>query len=767
MARRFAEQAAQYLLARFAAAHGLNPAEIRAGLNLPQLMAFLSIEQRDVERIAHDGREFIGELDPIHRLMRVSRAFPHMRTFTIAHEIGHFELHPNRTSFRDAPSQLLGPQPGRPDEEDANRFATALLMPEQAVRSAFFARFDKPFMRYALTEEHVHCLRHGHHRSVSREEAETQSLRNLAQMVATCGSVNHDPLYREFGVSKESMAIQLEGLELVRDGTRQRRILVPIFVANAGPSGRSLKSAVAIPPPVATSSGEMAVVLIGELPWHAKNRILLKRHGWTAIDDDSADAVAKLRPNPPCGVVVHSSFWKHLSSAQRKETFRKLIELSTYIFVRVDISAATELAGTAFIELPGALLEERAVGAFRQTEGNLDETDLFALKRVFDFRQKTNTIQFELDAPLEDVSLLKSIAVEKFGTTGEQQVVVAAKLLREGNSGARGYSVSRESSEPLFVKVGEHRALAAELERGKKFQKYLSDVVIPELRFHGPAAALVQPLVSARGNSPEPAPSLHEFLNDLTAERARFFLDSILPCILGVLQTIGGQRTNDDPTRHLVANLSIYNSYLQDGLTWIPESMSRSSIDALARWALKTLTEYNVAAIVHGDGHLRNILLRNGVEPVFVDFANAGSGHPLLDLVRLEVGIWTAALKQADPRVAAALVRELLTKEAIASETVVAFRGDSLAVEMVFQSAMKLRDACRAVTHGDPCWFEQYRAMHALLAMLALRRPEDHYLSLTVFAAVAQALDRFEDQSFDANTASGEQRVCSACFSEE
>src|SRR5882724_5475434 len=64
MARFSPEQAAGELLARFARAHGIDTADVRAGLNLPLLLEFLSIEQRDVPAIVHDGREFVGELDP-------------------------------------------------------------------------------------------------------------------------------------------------------------------------------------------------------------------------------------------------------------------------------------------------------------------------------------------------------------------------------------------------------------------------------------------------------------------------------------------------------------------------------------------------------------------------------------------------------------------------------------------------------------------------------------------------------------------------------
>jgi Zn-dependent peptidase ImmA (M78 family) len=744
MARLSPEQAARELLARFARAHRVDAADVRAGLSLPLLLEFLAVEQRDVPQIVYDGREYVGELDAAQRVMLVSEAFPKMRIFTIAHEIGHHELHPKMVSYRDPPAYVLGPQPGRPDERDANLFATALLMPEQGVSAAYFARLDGPFIRHALTEEHVHWLRLGHGRNISREKIETGSLRRLAWLVATCGSANHEPLYRDFGVSKEAMTIRLEELELVRDGTPQRRVLEPVWAANSLAIVAPPKSQVLPPQPAAASSEQRAVALIGEFPWHSRNRILLKRHGWRAIDDDSADAVTKLRVDPPCGVVVHTSFWKRLTPEQRKDAFRKLVELSSYIFVRVGLSDASELAGTAFIELPAALLEERTIGAFRQTDGDLDEEDLFALKRVFDFREKGGKALLQADATAADANLLRLIAAERFVPAEEQQhVVAAAKRLRSGKSGARGYVLSSDrDTEPLFVKVGEHRALAAELDRGRKFQRYVSDVAIAELRFHGPSAALVQPLISANGNSPEPAPSLHEFLSDLTADRVKLFLDSILPRILTVLKGAAGRRTNDEPSRHLVANLSCYRSYIREGLTWMPSSISPASIDALGKRALQTLSAHKVAAIVHGDGHLRNFLLRNGVEPVLVDFANAGSGHPLLDFVRLEVGIWTVLLKQAEPRVAEALVRELLTRETIGPGTGLAFKGNGQGIDTALQSSLKIRDASRAVADGDDSWFEQYRAMHTLLALLALRRPEDHYLSFAVFAAVPPAVNR-------------------------
>jgi mannose/fructose-specific phosphotransferase system component IIA len=65
MARLSPEQAARELLARFAGAHQVDAADVRAGLNLPLLLEFLALEHRDVPKIVYGGREFVGELVPL------------------------------------------------------------------------------------------------------------------------------------------------------------------------------------------------------------------------------------------------------------------------------------------------------------------------------------------------------------------------------------------------------------------------------------------------------------------------------------------------------------------------------------------------------------------------------------------------------------------------------------------------------------------------------------------------------------------------------
>ena len=57
------------------------------------------------------------------------------RRFTIAHEIGHFVLHPGRPRLERGGRVT---EAGRSEEREADAFAAALLMPEHLVREAVY-----------------------------------------------------------------------------------------------------------------------------------------------------------------------------------------------------------------------------------------------------------------------------------------------------------------------------------------------------------------------------------------------------------------------------------------------------------------------------------------------------------------------------------------------------------------------------------------------------------------------------------------------------
>jgi hypothetical protein len=59
-------------------------------------------------------------------------------------------------------------------------------------------------------------------------------------------------------------------------------------------------------------------------------------------------------------------------------------------------------------------------------------------------------------------------------------------------------------------------------------------------------------------------------------------------------------------------------------------------------------TQLAESAVVHGDLHLRNILVRGDKDMHLIDYAGSGPGHPAIDLVRLELALYLGCFKQLE-----------------------------------------------------------------------------------------------------------------------
>jgi len=81
-----------------------------------------------------------------------SREAPVRQRFTLAHELGHFFLHPQKDAFvdyRDNKRDVMR----TPREKEANMFAAALLMPSEFLRKDF-----RSLAKMGLTEDELHAL---------------------------------------------------------------------------------------------------------------------------------------------------------------------------------------------------------------------------------------------------------------------------------------------------------------------------------------------------------------------------------------------------------------------------------------------------------------------------------------------------------------------------------------------------------------------------------------------------------------------------------
>ena len=160
--------------------------------------------------------EVAGTIDSSEQKVQISRRFPPAtRNFTAAHELGHAILHDGVGLHRDRPLNGIPTGYFRDNiEREADTFATLFLMPENLVRGAFRLRFKAT--QFVINEGTAFALNKG---NVDQLRAECPGIRDLSKLLA--GAEQYDqtrfsPLYKQFNVSIEAMAIRLEELGLIQ-----------------------------------------------------------------------------------------------------------------------------------------------------------------------------------------------------------------------------------------------------------------------------------------------------------------------------------------------------------------------------------------------------------------------------------------------------------------------------------------------------------------------------------------------------------------------
>lgn len=167
-------------------------------------------ESLDIAKDA-GGIEFnvAGIIDRDNRKVIISRNFPpHIRHFTLAHELGHAVLHQGHGMHRDRPVDGINSRSGI--EREADKFAAFLTIPAKLLRKTFKERFlISPF---SLTLETEFAL------FGSEQAVKLKSIRELSRHLAQARAFNRQnftSLAEQFNVSIEAMAIRIEELGLV------------------------------------------------------------------------------------------------------------------------------------------------------------------------------------------------------------------------------------------------------------------------------------------------------------------------------------------------------------------------------------------------------------------------------------------------------------------------------------------------------------------------------------------------------------------------
>jgi len=170
---------------------------------------------------AESGIDVVGILDRRNETATISkRQSLAVQTFTLAHEIAHWVLHPGLVHHRERiESESLSPRFAKPPEErEANIFASELLMPAQLVTHEMKKRFGGPIDGSLVHEDLAFMLSVGTGKTIQPSWLARIPQVERAQLFARASSFGgppFEPLGKTFGVSSKAMAYRLLELGLV------------------------------------------------------------------------------------------------------------------------------------------------------------------------------------------------------------------------------------------------------------------------------------------------------------------------------------------------------------------------------------------------------------------------------------------------------------------------------------------------------------------------------------------------------------------------
>jgi hypothetical protein len=483
------------------------------------------------------------------------------------------------------------------------------------------------------------------------------------------------------------------------------------------------------------------VLLLGNWKDHERNSRRLKNNGFVIQRAKSIEEFHRILSDEVCGVVVAKSWWNVLSPGQHGEVLDELLAYSSFVWLKINTDGlSVQDVFERFTET--RFRKPRATEL--QVSDSHDITDaelslLYASAEVS--RDAVRAHLYSGEVPARDARVIvgstKAYVQDRNSTDRGALRDISARILQGGRSGAMLVHISTDGrSLPFVAKVGEVGTLRKELQRFHTFVAPFDRQLKPELYFHKNRAAIVFGLVASPDDDCDAAPTLHEILHDsLLSESggsakcaSETELNTLISRVIGQLKRLNAQRPQSKQIASgMWTGLDELSKMDDAGISWklLPLSDGACPLQA-CRDVDEYAEELNDVSVVHGDIHLRNILVRDYREPHLIDYAYAGPGHPCYDLVRLESALLFCAFRMTDRE---EIMRELLTAVGRGNDfgsvqaefpTLVNGIGNRVAIG----ASIAARQACLELLAEHDRDEGQYHAMKVIVSCQSLAKPE-------------------------------------------
>lgn len=508
------------------------------------------------------------------------------------------------------------------------------------------------------------------------------------------------------------------------------------------------------PPSAAESAGEIreserpryrTVLLFGASHDHEANLTRLKQAGFDPLRVDRPEQLEGLLNEAVCGIVVGESWWPQLPPETHEAFLNRVFSHSTFTWVKIDESGYQATSGQPIQDL------HRAVRFTDALQLNVGDSCRVSDYDIENFRRSSEELSASLraqlepgeinagEAPLLLAAISRCVHARHF-TRPVRLARVAVALVSGGRSAARLYRVEPDDGgAPVIAKLDDIPRLQDEMARFRRFIHRWDDRLSPCLHFHGKTGAIVFTLVDEPENPGALAPTLEVRLHaamyaelsatppaapreadlQVTVERAVAKLSNLNRCTPADLSL---------PSRQWLS-LEGLEAMLARGVKWRLPIDSGRTRDALAigQAALAVTGRFAEKAVVHGDVHLGNLLVRDDREPYFIDYALSGPGHPCFDLVRFESALAFRCMRMTSDEARIAEMTETVAKEDVGADAIFHVFPDlasSAVNRLAIRASVLCRDACMAIMRPFGGTLLDYLAVRYVVACQSLTLPE-------------------------------------------
>lgn len=365
-----------------------------------------------------------------------------------------------------------------------------------------------------------------------------------------------------------------------------------------------------------------------------------------------------------CGCAIDQSALTVLDTETQEALFTTLAEYSSFIAVRVHEGAELRVSPD---EVSQILKTARQLGThvphdalWFRPDGTIQGTELSFYQSAAELLQSHESASFALgeltpaEAQLLVAAARARVRAGSFGPElGAEELTV--RFLTGGRSEAKLATVVCGNTPTFVAKITPKDRALDEMLRFRTFVQPLNDELSPECHLHGGTAVILFRLVRADSDPSTPAESLEDRLRNVwnkqwlqsnpeEAEQDGVFVGRALMRVARTLAELNGNAPPLNWNRQSFVNppATHLDALEREGFVWGLSDCAKRA----RRAAAERVRRMEESAIVHGDLHLRNILIRGESEVRLIDYEASGPGHPALDLVRFELALYLGPVRQ-------------------------------------------------------------------------------------------------------------------------